>query len=103
MLLSDVLAFLPKCASKGVIFKVAIGVTRCVLIRSATSDASLYGLFVLWIFIIASLIFKILVSLSTIPIDLWSFTGAIISLILLLLQDVMNFWSKSLVLDRIEY
>ena len=43
ILVSGVLGRRPNWASNGVIFAVALGVRRSVLISSATSDASLYG------------------------------------------------------------
>ena len=69
ILLNGVFGFLPKCASNGVISVVAFGVILRVLISSATSDASLYGVFQLWIFITESLGFSVLISRSTIPMD----------------------------------
>ena len=69
ILLSGVFGYLPKCASNGVVFVVALGVTLRVLINSATSDASLYGLLRLSIFITESLDFSVLISRSTIPMD----------------------------------
>ena len=81
---NGVLGRRPNWASNGVIFVVALGVIRSVLISSAKSDASLYGLLFLSIFMMASLDFRVLISRSTIPIALlWSSTGANISLILL--------------------
>ena len=71
----------PNWASNGVIFVAAVGVMQSVLISSATSDASFYGVFFLSIFIIANLDFRVLISRSTIPIALWSSTGANITLI----------------------
>ena len=69
ILLSGVFGFLPKFASNGVIFVVALGVILRVLINSATSEASLYGLLRLSIFITESLDFSVLISRSTIPMD----------------------------------
>ena len=50
-------------------FVVACGVIRSVLINSATSDANLYGELFLSIFIKERRVFKILISLSTMPIE----------------------------------
>ena len=69
ILLSGVFGFLPKCASNGVIFVVALGVILGVLISSATSEASFYGMLRLSIFITESLDFSVLISRSTIPMD----------------------------------
>ena len=61
--------FLLKCASNRLILVVAFGVILRVLISSATSDASLYGLLRLSVFITESLDFSVLISHSTIPMD----------------------------------
>ena len=63
-------------ASYGEIFVTLCGVILNVLIILATSDASLYGVFVLLIFMTASLHFKVCIILSTTPNALWSSTGA---------------------------
>ena len=64
---------------------------RSVLISSATSDASLNGLFVLSTFMIANLDFRVLMSRSTIPIALWSSTGEHFKFIVLVLQYIRKF------------
>ena len=66
---SGVFGFLPNCASNGVTLVVAFGVILKVLISSATSDASLYGLFRLSIFITESLDFSVPINRSSIPMD----------------------------------
>ena len=52
---SGVFGFLPICTSKGETFMTLCGVILCVFIISATSEANLYDVFDLSIFITANL------------------------------------------------
>ena len=63
-------------ASKAEVFVTLCGVILSVLIVSATSDASLYGVFVLSILMTANLRFKMCIILSTTSFVLLSSTGA---------------------------
>ena len=59
-------------------FLVAFGVIRSVLFNSATSDADLF-----WPTLMSdSLVFNVVINLSTVPIERWSSTGAIFNLML---------------------
>ena len=64
------------CASNGEILVTPCGVILNDWILSATSEASLYGVFVSSTFITASQRFNVCIILSTNPIALWSSTGA---------------------------
>ena len=81
MFVNGVLGRSPKWASNRSTFVIAFGVMRSLSISSATSDASLYDLLFLSSFKTANLDFRVLISRSTIPIALWSSTGANINLI----------------------
>ena len=70
------LAFLPICASKGVILVVPRRVILKVLIISATLDAILNGVLFESIFMTPSRRFNVCINRSTTPMDLWSSTGA---------------------------
>ena len=63
-------------ASNGEVFVTPWGVIRNVFISSATSVASLFGVFVLSILITPCLRFTVWINASTTPIALWSSTGA---------------------------
>ena len=67
---SGVLAFLPICASKGVIFVTPCGVIRSVLMISATLDAILSGLLFGSHFMTTSRRLSVCISRSTTPMDL---------------------------------
>ena len=77
----------PMWASNGEISVTLCGVIINVLIISATADASWYGVFVLSIFMTASLRFIVCIILFTTPIAVGSSTGANNSFILFVLQN----------------
>ena len=90
MLLVCVFGFLPKCASNGVIFVDVLGmfsIIADILLANVSFDQ------LVSIFIAANLLFIVGNNFSTIPVPLWSPVGASISLMLLSLQKILNFFA----------
>ena len=93
MLLVCVFGFLPKFASNGVIFVVVFGISFMFSIIADILFASVSFDQVLSTFVAASLLFIVCINLSTIPLPLWSPVGAKISLMLLSLQKISQFFA----------
>ena len=92
MFVSCVFAVLPKCASKGVMRVVVLGISlmfsiMCVILSANVSLSHLASMF-----IAESRLFIVCIIPSTSPVPLWSPAGAKINLMLLSLQKISKFF-----------
>ena len=87
---NSVFGFLPKCASNGVTFVVLLGMRRTFSITLAILALRVSELHMGSISSTARRRFNVCISLSTIPVPLWSPAGANISLMFLFVQNISN-------------
>ena len=87
---SSVFGFLPKCASKVVIFVVLLGISCIFSIKFAILELRIFELHMGSMSSTANRRFIVCISLSTIPVPLWSSAGISFSLIFLFLQTISN-------------
>ena len=90
MLVNSVFGFLPKCATNGVTFVVLLGMRRIFSIILAILELRVSELHMGSMYNNAKRLFSVCISLSTIPVPLWSPAAASINLMFLFLQNTSN-------------